>query len=330
MRAFPIAIAGALLVIAVLGAAIWWEVRPVGPGSQVAVTVPKGASTWQIGEHLSRAGLLRGPRALVIATVLRRAAGHLRHGEYLLGPSQSALEIVDALVEGAMVLHRVTIPEGYTVRQIADLLSTEGLVDRDRFLDVALRQGRNLRRATLTGLPIDSVEGYLFPETYQLPRGLGEDAVIQRLLDRFDAAVGADVREAARARGLTLHQLLTVASMVERETRLAEERPVVAGVIYNRLAKGMRLEIDATVLYALGRHKEVITLEDLAVDSPYNTYRYAGLPPGPIANPGIAAMTAAAAPEPTPYLYYVLKPDGHHHFSRTFDEHRAAVRRYRR
>jgi UPF0755 protein len=322
--------AAGVVFVAALVAAGWWEVRPVGPGGRVSVVIPRGASTRRIGEVLAAAGVVRDPRAVLIATVARRAAGRLRHGEYLLAPSQSALEIVDALVRGDVVLHRVTIPEGYTVGQIADLLAAEGLADRERFLRVALHSGRRLRRSGLADLPLESLEGYLFPDTYRVTRGLDEEALVAMMLDRFDAAVGAGERDAARAHGLTLHQLLTVASMIERETRVAGERPLVASVIYNRLARGMRLEIDATVLYALGRHKEHLTLADLEVDSPYNTYRYPGLPPGPIANPGLAAIAAAAAPAETPYLYYVLKPDGSHHFSRTLEEHRAAVRRYRR
>jgi len=320
--------AGVTFVVAILAAA-WWEVRPVGPGTPIAVMIPKGASTWRIGEDLARAGLVRDARALVIATMLRRAAGRLRHGEYLLAPSQSALQIVDALVKGEVVLHRVTIPEGYTIRQIADLLSVAGLADGDRFLNLALRGGRGLRRPGLADLPVDSLEGYLFPDTYQFARGLETEGLLGAIVDRFETAVGITLRSSAEARGVTLHQLLTVASMIERETRVPDERRIVASVIYNRLAKGMRLEIDATVLYALGRHKDVVTLEDLAVDSPYNTYRYPGLPPGPIANPGLAAITAAAGPAQTPYLFYVLKPDGHHYFSRTLEEHRAAIRRYR-
>jgi UPF0755 protein len=242
---------------------------------------------------------------------------------------QSAMLIVDILARGQGLLHRVTIPEGYTIRQIADALAGARLVQRDRFIELAARRGRTFMRPTLADLPIDSLEGYLFPDTYHLPRSLDEEAVIEAMLDRFDQAVGPSIQAAARARGLTLHQLLTVASMVEREAQVGSERGVIAGVIYNRLVRGMRLEIDATVLYALGRHKESVTLTDLAVDSPYNTYRHEGLPPGPIANPGFASIAAAASPIPTPYLFYVLKPDGSHHFSRTLAEHLAAVRRYR-
>lgn len=305
------------------------EVRPVGGGASRIVVIPPGASTWQIGERLAQAGVIRSPRALVVAARLRGASGRLRHGEYALAPTQSALHIVDILSRGQGLLHRVTIPEGYTIRQIADALASARLVQRDRFVDLATRRGRSFTRPMLADLPIDSLEGYLFPDTYHLPRSLDEEAVIGAMLDRFDQAVGPSIHAAARARGLTLHQLLTVASMVEREAQVPSERAVIAGVIYNRLAQGMRLEIDATVLYALGRHKDTVTLADLAVDSPYNTYRREGLPPGPIANPGVASMTAAASPIQTPYLFYVLRPDGTHHFSRTLAEHQAAVRRYR-
>ncbi len=330
MRLTGIVIAGAVFLAAAASATLWREIRPASAAGQTrTVVISSGESTWQIGQRLAGAGVVRSAWAFVAAARLRGATSRLRHGEYALSPAQSALQIVDVLTRGETVLHRVTVPEGYTVRQVADLLAEAGLADRERFLDLALRGGRRLARATLEDLPIDSLEGYLFPDTYLLTRELDEAAILGRLLDRFDAAVGPDIRAAARARGLTLHQLLTVASMVEREARVPEERPVIAGVIYNRLRQGMRLEIDATVLYALGHHKTVVTAADLDVDSPYNTYRHDGLPPGPIANPGLPSIVAAAGPAEVPYLYYVLKPDGRHHFSRTLREHLEAIRRYR-
>lgn len=322
-----IAIAGVLLTVVVASVGLWLEVRPVGTGPDRVVAIPPGASTWQIGERLTQAGVIRSPRALVAAARLRRAGGRLRHGEYTLAPTQGALEIVDVLTHGRGLLHRVTIPEGFTIRQIAEALAGAGVARADRFIELATRRGRSFARPSMRS--IDSLEGYLFPDTYHLPRSLDEEAVIGVMLDRFEAAVGPAVRDAAHARGLTLHELVTVASMVEREAQVPAERPVIAGVIYNRLARGMRLEIDATVLYALGRHKDRVTFADLGVDSPYNTYRREGLPPGPIASPGLAAITAAATPADVPYLFYVLKPDGGHHFSRTLAEHLAAVRRYR-
>lgn len=309
-----IAVAGAVFLGAGAAGILWWEMRPPGgPDRSITVVVPPGETAWQIGRRLAAARVVRSARAVVVAARLQQVDGRLRSGEYALSPGQSAWKIVGILARGEAILHRLTIPEGYSVAQIADVLAEAGLADRARFLDLAA-----------------SSEGYLFPDTYFLPRGLGEAALIARLRARFDAAIGADLREAARGRGLTLHQLVTVASMIEREARVPEERAVIAGVIYNRLRLGMRLEIDATVLYALGRHKAELSFADLKVDSPYNTYRHPGLPPGPIANPGLAAVAAAAAPAETPFLYYVLRPDGSHHFSRTLREHQDAVRRYRR
>lgn len=331
--ALRIVIAGAAFLTAAVLALGWWEMRPVAaPGASAApvtVIIPPGEPAAAIGRRLAGAGLVRSPWTVVAAARLLGVADRLRHGEYALSPSQSAIEMVRILARGESVQHRVTVPEGYTVVQIADVLAAAGLVDRGRFLALALRGGRRFERPTLAGLPSGSLEGYLFPDTYHFTRGLDEAAVVERFLDRFDARVDPALREAARARGLTLHELLTVASMIEREARVPDERPVIAGVIYNRLTRGMRLEIDATVLYALGEHRTVVTFKDLEVESPYNTYRRAGLPPGPIANPGLDSIRAAAAPADVPFLYYVLRPDGRHHFSRTLNEHLDAVRRYR-
>lgn len=330
MRWGGVALVGAAVLLTGAAGGLWLRVRPVGGSGEARIVIVRpGDSTRQIGERLTEAGVLRDPDSLVLAARLRGVAGRLRHGEYKFTPTQSALEIVDMLARGEGILHRVTIPEGFTVRQIAAAFAAAGLVDHDRFLDLALRRGRSLQILALAELPIDRLEGYLFPDTYALPRGLTEEEVLAGLLARFEAAVGRDVRAAARARGLTLHQLLTVASMIEREARVPAERSVIASVIYNRLGHGMRLEIDATVLYALGTHKEVITTADLNTPSAYNTYRHVGLPPGPIANPGLPSIAAATAPARTSYLYYVLRPDGSHHFSLTLEEHEDAVRRYR-
>jgi UPF0755 protein len=331
MRLIAIVLAG-LASVGLAGAArLWTALLPVArdDASPRTVIIAAGDSAWSIARRLEDQGLIRRAWAVVAAARLMRLADRLQHGEYRFAPSQPSLEILRAIARGDRVQHRVTIPEGYTVRQIAAALAAAGLADRERFLDLALRNGHRFARPTLDGLPTTSLEGYLFPDTYLLPRGLDEAAVVERFLDEFDARVGPDVREAARTRGLTLHQLVTIASMVEREARVPDERPIVAGVIYNRLRRGMRLEIDATVLYALGEHRPVVTFADLEVDSPYNTYRRDGLPPGPIANPGTASIAAAAAPAEVPYVYYVLRPDGRHHFSRTYQEHLDAVRRYR-
>lgn len=333
IRLWRLAIAGAALLgmAGLLGGL--WMVRPVdpreaGPPARTVV-IPEGESASGIGRRLADAGLVRRGWVFVAVARLYGVNTRLRAGEYALRPSQSLPEIVGTIARGESVRYRVTVPEGFTAVQIADLLAAAGIVDRDQFLALVLRGGRTLEHPAAAELPIDSLEGYLFPDTYEFARGMNASAVARRFLDEFDARVAGSARQAGEVRGLTLHQVLTIASLVEREALKPDERPLVAGVIYNRLARRMPLEIDASVLYALGEHKPVVTLKDLEVSSPYNTYRHEGLPPGPIANPGLASIKAALAPASAPFLYYVLKPDGSHHFSRTFQEHVEAVRRYR-
>lgn len=292
------------------------------------MVIPPGASTADIGCRLQAAGLVRrGSDVVLLARVLGLTRS-LQEGEYLLSPAMGLLEIVTTINHGEVLLYPVTIPEGLTAEEIAQTLASRNLGDRDRFLEIIRHGAALFAYDFLPRARVDSLEGYLFPDTYHFPRGLPERELIRQFLDRFSQAVVP--RWQSQGGGRTLHDIVTMASMVEREAKVPEERALIAGVLYNRLRLGMHLAVDATVLYALGRHKTVVTFNDLKVDSPYNTYLHAGLPPGPIANPGLAAIEAALRPTPTGYLYYVAKPDGSHAFSRTLAEHLAAVRRYQR
>ncbi len=320
MAAGALALAGAFVVLATLRPAV--EAAP----AQVLV-IPAGASLREIAARLKETGLIRSPLAFVVAARLRGLSSRLQHGEYSLSPALSPLEIMDRLARGEVVLHRVTIPEGFTAAQVAGALAAAGLAERETFLRLVRTEGRTFPFAFLEGRA--NLEGFLFPETYYFPRGLPARQIAHTMLARFDERVTPSLRQAAKAQGVSLAEAVVIASLVERETKLAAERPVVAGVVYNRLRRGWRLEIDATVLFALDRHTARLTAADLHVDSPYNTYRYPGLPPGPISNPGLAALEAAVRPAATPYLFYVLRPDGSHEFSRTLAEHQRAVRRWR-
>ncbi len=314
-----LALAGAFAVFGVL-------LRPVAAaGPSQVVVIPRGASVRAIGERLGASGLIRSPAAFIAAARLRGVSARLQWGEYALSPAMSALEILDRLARGQVLLHRVTIPEGYTTAQIARVLGGRALVDQSAFERAARKEGGQFPQAWLSGRA--DLEGYLFPDTYLLPRGLAPGEVLARFLARFEERVAPAALPQDAA--VTLHEAVIIASMIEREARLAAERPVIAGVIANRLRRGWPLEIDATVLYALGRTSGPLTVTDLAVDSPYNTYRRTGLPPGPICNPGLDAIIAALRPASVPYLFYVLRPDGSHEFSRTLEEHQRAVRRYR-
>jgi len=323
-----IALAGALLVGAT-AAAVVHLLTPVDARARpVTVVIRRGATAPEIGRALAAAGIVRAASHFVVAARVRGATRRLREGEYRLSPAMPLLEIVDRLARGEVVLHTVTIPEGFTAEQIVTALAARGLGEAAALREIVRRGARRYPYAWLRDVPDGSLEGYLFPDTYQLPRLLPEQEVIAQLLRRFDEVVVPVWRRSGSGR--PLHEIVTIASMVEREARVPAERPLIAGVLYNRLARGWPLEVDATVLYALGRHKAVVTYADLQVESPYNTYRHAGLPPGPIASPGLGAITAALAPARTDYLFYVARPDGSHAFSRTLAEHLAAVRRYRR
>lgn len=311
-----------------MGGGAWtyvgWALGPVGTGPAVQVTIPQGASTPQIAQTLRERGLIRDAWAFRMLARWQGLEARLQAGEYRFAPDEGARRILSRLAAGDVVRYPVTIPEGYTVAQIGEALARAGLADRERFLRFAHEADRfwiPQMRGNATG----SLEGYLFPDTYLLPRGLPEERIVQMMVNRFREAAGA-LLAGPLPLGLTAHEVVTVASLVEREARLAPERARIAGVIYNRLQRGMRLEVDATVLYALGRHKDVVLYRDLEVDSPYNTYRFAGLPPGPIANPGLAAIEAAVRPEAHDFLYYVARTDGSHVFSRTLEEHNRAIR----
>ncbi len=298
-------------------------------GQPRIVTIPPGASSAEIGRILVAAGLIRRATDFIVLVRVRGWARSLHEGDYRLSPAMGLVEIGETLVYGKPVEHAVTVPEGFTITEIAEALVAEDLVDYTRFLNLAQRSAATFDYDFLRGLPTPSLEGYLYPDTYRLPRHLPERKVISVFLDRFAQVVLPRWRARAEA-GVTLHEIVTIASLVEREAKVPAEQPLIAGVLYNRLRRGWRLEVDASVLYALGRHKATISYEDLKVDSPYNTYLYSGLPPGPIASPGLPAIEAALTPAETDYLFYVARPDGSHEFSKTFADHLAAVRRYRK
>ena len=317
-----------LLIPSTAAAAVAYSLAPVDrAGASRTVVVPRGATSVEIGRLLHAAGLVRSPWAFAAASRIRGVAGTLQEGEYRLSPAMPLLDIVDALARGDVVLRRVTIPEGYTAADIVTTLTAAGIGTREGLGELVTHGAARYAYDFLRRSPGGSLEGFLFPDTYLIPRHLADRDIVALFLKRFAEVVVPRWQAAAPTR--SLFDVVIIASMIEREAKLPAERPLIASVLYNRLSRGMRLEVDATVLYALSRHKDTVTFDDLTVDSPYNTYRYAGLPPGPIANPGVAAIMAALDPAKTPYLFYVARADGSHVFSRTLDEHLIAIRKYR-
>jgi UPF0755 protein len=248
----------------------------------------------------------------------------LQAGEYRFINPASPLEVAERLARGDVFTRAVTFPEGLTIWEMAETFARGGLGTANEFE----RAAANATLVNALDPGADSLEGYLFPDTYALPRRAGADAVVAAMVGRFERAFDEPLRAAARAAGLSLRDVVTIASLVEKETAAPEERPIVAAVYRNRLRIGMLLQCDPTVIYALRRRGEWrgnLTRAHLQMDSPYNTYRYAGLPPGPIASPGRASLDATLHPADVRYLYFVSRNDGTHAFATTLAEHNRNV-----
>ncbi|NUQ50388.1 MAG: endolytic transglycosylase MltG, partial [Phycisphaerae bacterium] len=279
----------------------------------------------QAAESLDAGGVIRSARAFSWYATLAGRDRRIKAGTYLIDRRSSWNAILGALEAGRGIVFSVTIPEGWDLKAIVPAIARTMSVP-ETALDTATRDTALIRRL---GIPTASLEGYLFPETYLLPEGASAAAIVGRLVNEFERRWKPEWNAALARLGMTRHQIVTLASIIEKEARVDSERPLISAVYHNRLRRGMLLQADPTVLYALGRHASRVLYRDLEVRSPYNTYRNAGLPPGPIASPGTASLEAALFPAGVPYLYFVAHPDGHHEFRTTLREHNEAVRRMR-
>ena len=318
-----------------LVASTWLSVTPAsGPGAETRMfTVASGSGVGKVASTLKDQGFIRSALAFRMLAKLTGSESQIKAGLYALTPAMSPREILSWMVQGKAEQKRLTFPEGYSVRQMAKILEDQGIGSAERFMELAADPTRFQDRFPwLEALPDGAtLEGFLFPDTYEYGgTQLPEDALIAVMLSRFEK-VGLPAWQAEPAPRLDLFKTVTLASIVELEAQSPPERPLIAGVFYNRLELRMPLGSDPTVEYALGwkQGTKGLTFKDVKVDSPYNTYRNAGLPPGPIANPGLASLKATLNPQKTPLLYFVARGDGTHHFSRTYAEHLAAQRRIR-
>lgn len=312
--------------------------RPVSNDKRpMRVVIVQGASARDAVAVLKKKRLIRSSFVFLLALRISGSSEKLKPGVYEVSPSMGASEIINHIVNGDTLESWVTIPEGKTLREIADTLKTKQLADDDAFLQMTTSQGSDF--PSYSFIDGENLEGYLFPDTYLIARGTDTDSIISKMLDAFDSKVVTpnrmEIEHVIKVRfGLGedqfpegLHKILTMASLVEREAKTQKDRPLIAAVIWNRLKKNMRLEIDASASYVLGEsreNKKRLLYKDLDNDSPYNTYRHSGLPPAPICNPGLASIKAVLEPASVDYLYYVAKTDGSHVFSRTLEEHDAA------
>ena len=319
----------ALIVLAVsaLGAYVVYDLRGgvAGEAEPVRVTVAPGASFQSVARELVEQGLVRRAWTLEFFAKATRDDRRIHRGTYEFTRGTPPLDILRALVEGDILAMRVTVPEGFTMWQVAAAFRAAG-VDSAAMLG-AIHDPDLLRSLRA---PAATLEGYLFPDTYRVPFGSDARDVVAQMLTRFHAVWTPDFDRRAGALGLSRHEVLTLASIVEAEARVPEERAVVSAVYHNRLRVGMKLDADPTVAYAMGGHRGRLLYKDLEIDSPYNTYRRPGLPPGPIGNAGEGAIRAALYPdESVRALYFVARGDGRHEFSDTLEQHRVAVRRAR-
>lgn len=305
------------------------NLQPVEAADEdVLVTIPKGAASQKIGEVLYDNGLIRDATIFRYYVKYKNIGTKLQAGDYIMRKGMTIDEILAKMVAGDVFIETFTftIPEGLAIPQIADFLAKGGIVDKDAFLkevnegefdfdfvrDIPDNDERKYR-----------LEGYLFPETYEMKKGATEHDIIARMLRQFDLVVTKSWRDELASREMTIDEAVTLASIVEREAVIAEERPMIAGVFYNRIEDGWLLQSCATVQYVLGKQRDVITFEDLEVQDPYNTYLHEGLPPGAISNPGRASLEAVVFPDANDYYFFVTKKDGSgsHHFSKTYAEH---------
>ena len=300
--------------------------RPASEDSRTTIfEVQPGMTLKQVALELSKMGLIHSPSAFQAIAYIQDKETQVMVGEFSLSPSMLPTEIIQRITSGKTVPHPITIPEGYRITEIAALLHEQGLADPDTF--IRLTQDKDLIQSL--GIPTDTLEGYLFPETYHFSKFTPETKIIRKMIDTFKEQTSkTQLLQIAKESSLSWHQIITLASLIEKETGLDSERKMISSVFHNRLRKNMRLQTDPTVIYAIEKFDGNIRKRDLKIDSPYNTYRYKGLPPGPIASPGIKSIIAAMSPVESDRLYFVSQKNGSHYFSSTLTEHNQAVQKY--
>lgn len=322
-----------IIAIALAAAGGWYLYQGVDrpfkgyDAAEQFVEIPQGSGSAGIARRLADAGVVKDVHSFRLALWISGSARRLQAGEYRFDRSMSARQVAEKIARGEVYVRPITFPEGLTIKQMAALYESKGFGEAAAFVEAA----KNAALVSSVDPDAKDLEGYLFPDTYTLPRRATAEQLVGRMVASFMKALSAETIATAAGRGLNVRELVTLASIVEKETGNTSERPLVAAVYSNRLKIGMGLQCDPTVIYALeraGRYDGNLSREDLQFDSPYNTYRYAGLPPGPIASPGRASLEAAANPPDAPYLYFVSKNDGSHAFAATLEEHNRNVHEY--
>ena len=324
-KILPRIAAAAILIVVPLLILVGYAQSPVGRDIPLrTVDIPRGASFSRVMDVLEAEGLLRQRELFHLLALLRNGTRQIRAGEYEFSGWMSPSEILGKLIRGEVKGYRITVPEGFTVRQILERLLASKLVDEKEFL----RLSTDRQFLSTLGIEGRSLEGYLFPDTYILDRSMDTRTIVTTMVNQFWHHVTPSMTKRSADLGLTVDQFVTLASIIEKETGRKEEMPLIAAVFHNRLKRRMPLQSDPTVIYGIADFDGNLRKQDLLKKTPYNTYLIAGLPPGPIANPGLDALQAALYPTEADYLYFVSKNDGSHQFSDNLSQHNSAVKKY--
>lgn len=318
----------AFIVLAAAAAYMFAAGTASGHGSNIAVEIKPGTATSEIAAELEQKGIVNSALGFRLMAQLSGRDRDFHEGLYYFRSGMRPSAVISRIAAGPEdSVVRVTVPEGYTVDDIGRLLEAKGLVTKDDFTAAAKDFAPyDYMKEALEHKDIKyAAEGFLFPDTYDFDRSYSAEDIMGIMADNFDRKLTAEMRSQAQARGLSIFQLVTMASLVEKEAKFAEDRPIIADVFYKRLKEDMPLQSDATIQYALDEHREEFSIEDTKIDSPYNTYQHQGLTPGPIGNPGLASIEAALNPSHTDYMYFVADKEGHNHYSVTYDEHQQAI-----
>ena len=301
--------------------------RPLGNDSrQKKVFISSGDGFGDATEKLHRAGLIASPAKFKLLALLKGCDKQIKAGEYFLSAAMSPLQLLETMVKGRVHLYKLIIPEGYTMHQIAERVAESGIGGEKPFLEAA----SDPALLSELGIEAETCEGYLFPDTYLFPKGVSPRVIISTMVYQLRSFFTPEWKQQAETLGFSNHEIITLASIIEKEAGVAEERPIISSVFHNRLKLRMRLESDPTAIYGVEDFAGRITRRHLTTPTPYNTYTIYGLPPGPIANPGRGALEAALYPAETEFLFFVSKNDSTHQFSRDLKSHNRAVRRYQR
>ena len=330
MKKWVIFIAAALLLVLLVFSGFYIELRGYAgrPGSARAdekiFTIHPGDTFAEVVQHLHQEDLIHHPLKFRLFVRLKGKDTHVQAGEYLLATDMSPEQILTTIVTGKVRLYRFTIPEGSNLYQIADIIDRAQVASKEDFVAAAT----DAQLCRTMGIPASTFEGYLFPDTYLFAKDTAPSKIIAKMVKRFKAIIEPQWHQRAREIDFDIHQIVTLASIIEKETSVASERPLISAVFHNRLKKGMRLGADPTVIYGIKNFDGNLTRKDLKTPTPYNTYVFSGLPIGPIANPGRESIRAALYPANTNYLYFVSRKDTTHQFSTNLKDHNRAIRKY--